>query len=77
MNVLVKLLDLVTFVLGSVLLAAGLFNFSIVRVNDYNDNSVSVAVGYVYHNNAVVLVATGVGLIVLGFVLRSWRRRVK
>lgn len=77
MNWVAKFLDVVTFVVGSIVLAVGAFNFSVVRLNDYNDNSVSVAAGYVYHDNAVTLIAVGVGLIVLGFVLRSWRRGTK
>jgi hypothetical protein len=76
MNLRRKLLDVVTFVLGAILLAKGVFDFDYTRVALVGDtsNRVAVAVAYYYREGTTTLIAVGVALIVLGFVIRSWVR---
>ena len=76
MIVLQKLLDIVMFVLGTVLLLVGIFGFGHDRVpTDFEGSHYAVA--YFYDNTALLLIAVGGGLIALGFLRRSWRHGSK
>lgn len=68
-----RLLDIILFVAGPVLLLLGIFSFSYREV--VGDNSIAVA--YSYDQTALTLIAAGGALIALGALRRVWVRDSK
>lgn len=68
-----KVLDVVFFVLGPVLLVTGILSFS--SNEAAGDNS--IAVSYSYGTDALSRIGTGIALIAFGLVHRSWTNESK
>ena len=67
-----KVLDVLFFVIGPVLFAFGLFDFSIRHGGGGRREPTTYAV-YYYSDDATLMIAIGVGLIAFGLVRRNWR----
>ena len=67
-----KVLDVLFFVIGPVLLAFGLFDFSSSHRGGGRREPTTYAV-YYYSEDVILLIAVGVGLIAFGLLWRSWR----
>jgi hypothetical protein len=65
-----KLLDVICFVIGPTILVASIFNFDFREAT--GDNSIAVA--YIYGNDARASIAIAVALISFGILRRNWRK---
>ena len=70
MKINTRVLDLVFFVLGPVLIVLGVFSFGYEQL--LGDNSISVA--YEYGTQSLLALCSGTTLIALGLVRRWWRQ---
>ncbi|MBK6913015.1 MAG: hypothetical protein IPH11_04865 [Ignavibacteriales bacterium] len=68
------ILDITCFIGGTLLLIFSLLNFDHTNVSRYSfDNSIT---GYYYYQEGYIIGASiGAALIVLGFLIRSWRKQ--
>ncbi|MEW6653335.1 MAG: hypothetical protein AB1394_07690 [Bacteroidota bacterium] len=82
-NVLFAVVDIVCFLQGSVLLAYSLLHFSYKVDVSYGEGLTTVelqnvpttAGGHYYYTEQYIQVAViGIGLIITGFLMRSWRK---
>jgi hypothetical protein len=83
LNVLFSVVDIVCFLQGAVLLAYSLLHFSYKVETAHGEGLNSVELqnvpvssgGYYYYTDQYIQVAViGLGLIITGFLMRSWRK---
>lgn len=80
-NVIKKLLDVICFVGGSCLTVYALMNFNSYvenakrRLTEIIPSGEPIGIAYNYTEQSILYGTIGIGLIVLGFVLRSWYKR--
>ena len=74
MNIICKILDLATFLAGSVMFLFGVFSF---RTGSAAPSYKPTVIYYYYDKSDLNIIAIGGGLIVLGFLLRSWTKNIK
>ncbi len=68
-----KIIDIICFVGGSAIFTKSLFNFESISVYDSRIRSESARY-YTYLPEDQYLLTIGVCLIILGFLIRSWRK---
>lgn len=67
------IVDIICFIGGTVLLIFNLLNFDHTRVPLYSDNPITGH--YYYQEGCIIGASIGAALIVLGFLIRSWRKQ--
>ena len=69
-----KILDIICFVIGPVLLPFGLLDFSYRHSGDGPFREPSTYAVYYYGQDAILMVTLGVGLIAYGLLRRNWSK---
>jgi hypothetical protein len=75
-NLLSKIIDVICFVGGSVLTLFYLADFQIhiSHTAQYFNGAIDWKNNYYLEANHLIFVLIGIGLIILGFLIRSWRK---